>query len=176
MANVVKHKEKQHFQGINVIFPSRQSTLRLCRRLHPGPPPGLPKSSKNGVFFHEGFGEHFVRQNAPKWLPKWSQNPTKIDSFAQGLHFRGPWLVLAPFWLHFGCHLVPFWFHFGPFGSIFYQKSSLSVCPFRKAPAESRRAQAENRRHRYRRNRQMLAEWILVICYIVKFYLIYCSP
>ena len=76
MANVVKHKEKHHFQGLNVIFPCRQ---RGAGRIPPRTswaPPGLPKSSKNVELFHKGFGEHFVRQNASKWLPKWIQNLT----------------------------------------------------------------------------------------------------
>ena len=99
MANVVKHKEKHHFQRLNVIFPSRQRGPGLCRRLHPGPPPGLPKSSKNVVFFHKGFGEHFVRQNAPKWLPKLSQNLSFWRLLGvQGLSINF-WAFLYQIWL-----------------------------------------------------------------------------
>ena len=73
-----------------------------------------------------------------KQLPKWLQNPLKIDSLALGLHFGGPWRALAPFGLHFGSTQTPSWLYFGPLWLHVRSKIIPSGVPSRKAPAENR--------------------------------------
>ena len=80
----------------------------------------------NIVFFR------ILERNWTKMAPKTrSTHPPllrqKTILWSAGDPFGGPWLALAPFWLHFGCSWHPFGSILDNFGSIFDQKPSLSV-------------------------------------------------
>ena len=77
MANVVKHKEKHHFQGLNVIFPCPQRVCASAAGYTLGPPLGSQNPLKIECFSIKVLGSIL----SAKMPQNGSQNGAKTSLF-----------------------------------------------------------------------------------------------